>query len=175
VKRRRDSLIRAIKATNPSPARDVSGWSRTDEGRAIADRVRADAAAGKPAVEISRRSRRRGPMLLAAAVLALFALGASYAIFVRDPQTTTGTACFERLDQGASFVVITLAEGADPIDACRREWRSAFGASPPPRLAECIVEDAGIAVFPFPPSITAQGACSSIGAAIRAPHDSPGE
>jgi hypothetical protein len=170
-----EELIAQLRDADPSPASVTQGWSGTEAGRDTADRVRGEMAAGPERDEASGDRRRRGPLLLAAALLALLAVSASFAILERRPATTSVAGCYASLDQeGSSTVSVTVPSGASASDACSREWRRIFGVAAPPRLVECVVSGGGIGVFPYPASMARSEACSSIGAVLPDLAETPG-
>lgn len=168
MRRRKDELLERLRDSNPSPSSRVAGWSRTSEGKATMERVRAEIDSEEPVEGSITKRRRRGPFLLAAALVALLTLAGSYAVFSRHPTVSSTAACYHRLSQRSFVVSVVVAEGSIPTEVCSREWPSYFNASAPPRLAECVLEGGAIGVFPYPASMDEREACSSIGAAIPA-------
>jgi hypothetical protein len=122
--------------------------------------ARSVAVEGSPKVK-----RRRGPLLLAAALAALLAIGASFAVLHRHPATSTVVGCYRELGQRARTTEAVVPPGLTPIQACAQIWPNRFDTPAPSRLTECVVEGGGIGVFPYPASMDAGEVCSSIGAA----------
>jgi len=166
VKRRRIPILEQVRDADPFPVSRVHGWSETPEGKAIAERVRTDMTSIPPADDPVKSRRRRGPLLLAAALAALLAIGASFAVLHRHPATSTFVGCYQELRQGARTSEAVVRPGLTPVEACAQIWSNRFDAPAPSRLTACVVEGGGIGVFPYPASMDARGACISIGAAF---------
>jgi hypothetical protein len=166
VKRRRSPILEQVRDADPFAASRAQGWSETTEGKATAERVRAEMTSSLPAEGSSKLKRRRGPLLLAAGLAALLAIGASFAVLHRHPATSMVVGCYRELAQGARIHGIPVPPDLTPVDACAQAWRSMFHAPAPARLTDCVVEGGGIGVFPYPASMDARAACSSIGAAL---------
>jgi hypothetical protein len=170
-----EELLTQLRDADPSPASVTQGWSRTQAGRDTANLIRREIAAGHDQQVVPTRRGRRGPFLLAAALLALLAVGASFAIFERHPATTSVAGCYATLDQeGSSTVSVTVLDGSSASSTCSREWSRIFGVPAPARLVACVVDGGGIGVFPYPASMDSREACSSIGAALPDRADAPG-
>jgi hypothetical protein len=166
VKRRRSQILEQVRDADPFPASRAQGWAETSEGKATAERVRVEMTSIAPAEGSSKLKRRRGPLLLAAALAALLAIGASFAVLHRHPATSSIVGCYRDLKQGTRAAGVVVLHGLTPAEACAHEWRTRFHTSAPSRLAECVVEGGGIGVFPYPASMDARDACISIGAAL---------
>lgn len=166
MKRRRSPILEQVRDADPFPTSRAEGWGDTPEGKTIAERVRAEMTSSPPAERVSKFRRRRGPLLLAAALAALLAIGASFAVLHRHPETSTVVGCYRELGRGVRTNLVTLPSGATPVDACAQAWQSMFHTPAPTRLTECLIERGAIGVFPYPASMDAREACNSIDAAL---------
>jgi hypothetical protein len=166
VKRRRSQILEQVRDADPFDASRAQGWSESPEGKAIAERVRAEMTLSLPADGSSERKRRRGPLLLAAALAALLAIGASFAVLHRHPATSVAVGCYRELRQGAPTFGVVVRPDLTPAEACAQDWPNWFDAPVPTRLTACVMEGGGTGVFPYPASMDAGGACTSIGAAL---------
>ncbi len=174
MKRRRSQILEQVRDADPFGASRAEGWSETPEGRATAERVRAEMTSSLLAERPSKLVRRRGPLLLAAALAALLAIGASFAVLHRHPAPSTVVGCYRELAQEAQVTWITVSLTLAPADVCAHAWRTMFHSSAPSRLTECVVEGGGIGVFPYPASMDPQEACNSIDAALPDAADGTG-
>lgn len=174
MKRRRSQILEQVRDADPFTASSARGWSETPEGKATAARVRAEMTSGRPAEGPSKLKRRRGPLLLAAALAALLAIGASVVVLHRHPATSVVVGCYRELDQGARTTGVLVRPGFSPVEACAQIWPNRFNAPAPAQLTECVVEGGGIGVFPYPASMDPREACSSIDAALPVEADRPG-
>jgi hypothetical protein len=175
VKRRRSPILEQVRDADPFPVSRAEGWSETPEGKTIAERVRAEMTSIPPVEGPAKFRRRRGPLLLAAALAALLAIGASFAVLHRHPATSTVVGCYRELGREVPTNLVALPIGATPVDACAQAWRSIFHAPAPTRLTECVIERGAIGVFPYPASMDAQEACNSIDASLPDETDRTGD
>ena len=166
MRRRRSPILEQVRDADPFPVSRAQGWSETPEGKAIAERVRAEMSTSPSIEGPAKFRRRRGPLLLAAALAALLAIGASFAVLHRHPATSTVVGCYRALGREVRTNLVTLPMGVTPVDACTQAWRSMFHAPAPTRLTECVIERGAIGVFPYPASMDAQEACNSIDASL---------
>jgi hypothetical protein len=174
VKRRRSQILEQVRDADPFAASRAQGWSETPEGKAIAERVRAEMSSSIPDEGSSKGKRRRGPLLLAATLATLLAIGASFAVLHRHPATSTVVGCYRKLGKGTATFGVTVRPDLTPAEACAQAWPNWFRAPVPARLTECVVEGGGIGVFPYPASMDPRGACNSIDAALSDSTDRPG-
>jgi hypothetical protein len=155
-----DALLDRVRAADPAPFETVRGWSRSDEGRAVAERVVREAAAvNVPATE---RRRLRGPFLLAAA-LVLVVVGASL-VLGEKASDALSVGCYGAARLDADLAVIPIGDAASPVDACAGRWRSLFGETAPARLVACTLPGGGHGVFPVPEGRDPATLCSELGA-----------
>jgi hypothetical protein len=130
------------------------------------ERVRAEASSEETADGSIARRRRRGPSLLAAALVVLLSLGASYAVLYRHPADAATAGCYQELRRESRVISVVVPARSTPVEVCVDEWPRYFHIPAPASLTTCVLDEGGVGVFPYPASMDAREACSSIGAAI---------
>ena len=155
--------MQSLRRANPVPEDTTKGWSTSAEGRRVAVQVKRELSDDLTATP--PRSRRSRVAAAAIAAAALLALGGAIVIVSRPTVTPLSAGCFEQLDQSANVAIVFL-RGRDPADACAARWMEQFGVRAPARLTTCVLDAGGTGVFPYPDSMTAEDACSSLGAGV---------
>jgi hypothetical protein len=151
-------LMERVRAADPAPLSSVEGWSRTPEGRAVAERALRRAQEDRPP-----RRPGSGRLMLIAAVVGLVALGTVAVLANQRTANSLAVGCFAAADLRADRAVVALGDFPTPEDACRSNWRSAFHEEPPARLATCVMSDGGHGVFPIGPDDDPSAICAALG------------
>jgi hypothetical protein len=156
---RGDVLLDRVRTADPAPFDTVRGWSRSTEGRAVADRVVRDA--GGAGVRTARR-RVRGRLLVAAALLLL--LGVASFVQAQKSNDALAVGCYAEARLDTDIAVIQLGDASSPVAACARAWPSLFGKPAPAQLVGCRLPGGGHAVFPVPEGQDPSTFCATLGA-----------
>ena len=154
-----DPLTRRLREADPVPPNE-QGWRHSPEGRAVKDEIARllQEPAARP-----KRGRRRGPVLLAAALLIAISISTLTVLADRDVDQLS-VVCFLEPDLEASRAVVSSLN-TTPVPACRAIWQSAFGTPPPQTLIECQLPDGGgRAVLPGVQDVDPATECTDVGA-----------
>jgi hypothetical protein len=155
----RDAVLDRLRAADPAPFETVRGWSESEEGRAVAERVLRQIEVGG----VRRRRRRlRGPIAIAATLLLV--IGGASLVLGQKANDALGVGCYAAPRLDADLAVIPLGDAASPVEACTRAWMSLFGEHPPAQLVGCRLSQGGHAVFPVPEGEDPATLCADLGA-----------
>ncbi len=136
MRKRRDELLQPVRDSNPSPSLSVDGWSRTSEGKATKERVRAEIASEETAV------------------------------FSRQPTVADDSRLPPAVATARPGRLCSRVGRFEPCRSLYARMARYFHVPAPPRLAGCVLDGGAVGVFPYPASMDEREACSSTGAAI---------